>query len=244
MPNHVSSLLVALGVALCAACAAPTSKVDHVPRPALAQAPVPTAYPLSAQQKMQAMYHWDVLAEDVARRVQEFLDRRVVERQLPVYVAPSGVTPFAKSFHALLITRLVNKNITVSKSFENALVLSFDIEMVRHAERITRTGKGVYKALAPDVYVQRHDLTDPDPENFWAREAMLRAAEHNVDAGAYTYALPRVEVMITSTLLSGESFLMRDSSIYYINDADWWHYRPPHAAPQGSGLVNFQLVDR
>lgn len=244
MPNHVSSLLVMLGVALCTACVAPTSNVDYIPRPTLAQMPVPTAYPLNTQQKMQAMHHWNVLAEDVARRVQEVLERRVVERQFPVYVAPSGVTPFAKSFHALLITRLVDKNIAVSKSFENALILGFDIEMIRHADRITRTGKGIYKALAPDVYVQRHALTDPGPETAWAHEAMLQAAEHNVDAGVYTYALPRLEVMITSTLLSGESFLMRDSSIYYINDADWRHYRPPHAAPQGSGLVNFQLVDR
>lgn len=241
MAKTFSALLMTLTVALGAGCAVPDRHVEFVPRPTLAQAPVPTAYPLTTQQKMQAMHHWSVLAQDVAHRVAEVLERRVIERQFPVFVAPSGTTPFAKSFHALLLTRLVENNIRVANTFEDALVLSFDIDMVRHSERITRTGKGLYKALAPGVFVQRHALADP--EQAWDNETLLHGAEVNVDAGVYTYSLPRMEVMVTSTLLYGDSFLMRDSSIYYVNDADWWHYRQ-QVQTQAPGVVNFQLVDR
>ncbi|HDQ41698.1 MAG TPA: hypothetical protein ENN39_11820 [Desulfonatronum sp.] len=245
MIKTILALHLVLGLALCAGCSRPSPKVEYIPRPTLAQVPVPTAYPLATQQKMQAMGHWEVLAEDIARKVHEVLEKRVVERQFPVYVAPSGSTPFAKSFHTLLITRLVGKNIIVSNTFEDALILSFDLDMIRHADRITRTGRGLYKALAPDVYLylQPHGFIDLDAQSAWENELILQAAEMNVDAGVYTYFLPRVEVMITSTLLYGDTYLMRDSSIYYINDADWWQYRQ-YALPQAPGVVNYQLVDR
>lgn len=239
MFTRLPGLIVVLGMALCIGCTTP----HHVPPPTMAQVPVPTAYPLTTQQKMQAVHHWDVLAGDVADRIHAALDRRVVERQFPVYVAPSGATPFAKSFHALLITRLVEKNVAVSNTHEHALILSFDINVVRHSQRVARSCTGLYKALAPDVYVQRHTLGSLDPMVALGNEIMLQAAEHNVDAGMYTTCPPRVEALITTTLLSGDDFLMRDSSIYYINDADWWHYRQ-HATPRSPGVVNFQLVDR
>ena len=72
---------------------------------------------------------------------------------------------------------------------------------------------------------------------------MLHAAEVNVESGTYTHELPRMEVLITSSLVFEEHFLMRDSSIYYINDSEWWHYRQ-HALPSQPATVNYQLVDR
>lgn len=244
MPHVLSGLLMVLAIALLAGCAPVTPQTAHHSQlPMLAQVPVPTAYPLNTQQKMQAMYHWKVLAEDIACRVYEVLERKVVERQFPVYVAPSGTTPFAKSFHALLLTSLVEKNIAVSNSFDNALILSFAIDMVRHADRITKAEKGMYRALSPDILVRRDSLAMSSPQVLLDNQAMLQAAEVNVDAGIYTHLLPRVEVMITSTLLSGDAFLMRDSSIYYINNSDWWQYRQ-HVLPQAPGVVNYQLVDQ
>ncbi|SDB21135.1 hypothetical protein SAMN05660653_01012 [Desulfonatronum thiosulfatophilum] len=215
----------------------------HGTLPVLSQIPVPTAYPLRAQQKMQAMHHWEVLADDVAGRVHKSLERHVMERQFPIYVAPSGTTPFAKSFHSLLITRLVERNIAVTGSFSNAMILSFDLDMVRHGDRFVRTGSGLYKALAPDVFVQRASLLTPDGHGALINQALMRSAEADVDAGVYTSNLPRTEVMITSSLLFDDDFLMRDTSIYYINDSEWWHYKQ-HILPREPGVVTFHLVDR
>ncbi|WP_152555078.1 hypothetical protein [Desulfonatronum thiodismutans] len=225
-------------------CAKPQPvEMDYIPLPVLSQVPVPTAYPLKTQPKMQAVHHWEILAEDVAIRVHGALERRVLERQFPVHVAPSGTTPFAKSFHALLITKLVERNIAVSSGFTNAMVLSFDIETIRHGHRTLHTGPGVYKALAPGVFVQRSSLLTPDGHGALVNQTMLEAAEVNVESGAYTHDLPRMEILITSSLVFEEHFLMRDSSIYYINDSEWWHYKQ-HALPSQPATVNYQLVDR
>lgn len=239
----ISLLLLTMFALGCAQRVEQPVKVVYPPLPVLAQAPVPTAYPLTTQQKMQAVQHWDVLAEDVACKVHDILEHRILERQYAVYVAPSGTTPFAKSFHELLITRLVEKNIAVAASHDTGMVLSFDIEMIRHGNRLTRTSKGLYKALSPEVFV-RGDTTLPmDEQVEHANQAMLRTAEANVDAGVYTHSLPRVEVLITTTLMFEGSYVMRDSSVYYINDKQWWHYRQ-RVAPGESGVVNYQLVDR
>jgi hypothetical protein len=218
-------------------------KVVYPPLPVLAQVPVPTAYPLSTQQKMQAVHHWEVLAEDVACKVYEVLEHRMLERRFAIFVPSSGTTPFAKSFRELLITRLVEKNIAVASNHDSGMVLSFDIEMIRHGTRLTRTTKGLYKALSPEVFVRRDTTLPGDQQVEDANQAMLRTAEANVDAGVYTHALPRVEVMITTSLMFEGSYVMRDSSTYYINDKEWWHYRQS-VVPGEPRVVNYQLVDR
>lgn len=244
MSRTLSSFFTVFGLTLLLGCAPPPQvQVAYPPLPVLAQVPVPTAYPLNTQQKMQSIHHWEVLAEDVARKIAEVLDHRVVERQFPVHVAPSGATPFAKSFHSLLITKLVEKHVAVTSNIENAMTLDFDIDIVRHGHGLTRTAKGLYRALAPDVYVQREALVPADGQPGLVNEAMLRSSEVNVDAGVYTFEVPRSEILITSSLLYHDTFLMRDSSIYYINDASWWHYKQQvlHKDPN---IVNYQLVDR
>ncbi|WP_045222941.1 hypothetical protein [Desulfonatronum thioautotrophicum] len=247
---RTSSLGILLGIALLSSSlsssgCAPYHPAERMftPLPVLAQVPVPTAFPLNTQPKMQAVHHWEVLAEDVAHQIHDVLERRVLERQFPVHVAPSGTTPFAKSFHALLITKLVDRNIAVTRSISDVLVLSFDIEMVRHGQRFLRTGKGVYKALTPDVFVHRASLITPSGGGALINQAMLEAAEVNVESGIYTHALPRMEVLITTSLAFEERFLMRDSSIYYINDTEWWHYKQ-HTLPSQPGTVTIRLVDR
>lgn len=242
MSRYLTTLLAILSLAVIPCCA-PPQQVVYRPTPVLSQVPVPTAYPLNTQQKMQAIHHWEVLAEDIARKILTILDKRVIERQFPVYVSPSGTTPFAKSFHSLLITRLVENNISVSNSIANAMILDFDMEIVRHGERVARTAKGLYRALAPNVYVQRESLMPAEGQHAFVNESMLMAAEMNVDSGFYTFDVPRSEVLITSSLLYNDAYIMRDSSIYYINDAEWWHYtqRVFHKDPN---VVNYRLVDR
>ncbi len=244
MSKSLTAFFATFGLTLLLGCVPPPqAQMVYPPAPTLAQVPVPTAFALNTQQKMQAIHHWEVLAEDVAGKIADVLDRRVIERQFPVHVASSGATPFAKSFHALLITKLVGKNIAVTSSIENAMVLDFDIEMVRHGKRGTRTANGLYRALAPGVHVQKESLHLANDQTGLENEAMIRAAEVNVDAGYYTFEIPQSEVIITSSLVYNDTFLMRDSSMYYIDDTSWWHYKQRifHGDPH---IVNYQLVDR
>lgn len=209
-----------------------------------AQAPVPDAYPLTTQQKMQAMHHWSVLADDVADQIHTTLKGRLVAQNWPIYVAPSGTTPFERAFQSLLVTHLVQRNMIVSNHPSGSVVLSFDIEAVRHSQRIMHVRDRIYIRLAPDVYVYRTGFDDQDrPGRVWRNDAVHRTWDRYHETGWYTLELPSTEVMVTSTLMYGEEYVMRDAAIYYVNESDAWHYQHP-LAPEPPRSVIFQLTDR
>lgn len=235
---YVAALLI-----LIAGCAPPIGYNHAIVEPTASQVPVPVAYPLSTQQKMQAMHHWRVLAEDVACRISDYLELSVFERHYPIYVAPGGTTPFEKAFYDLLITKLVERGAFVSRHKSGAMVLSFDLHMVRHSKRTIITQRGVYSSLAPGMYVQRRTPDATTPEILRTAENHVSQSRINVDSGAYTHHLPNVEIMVTTSLTRNENYIMRDSSIYYINDSDWSHYRR-NVMYQDPSVVNYRLVDQ
>ena len=54
------------------------------------QIPVPTNYPYTEQQKMQAAHHWDVLAADV---VEQLKQSNKISQSMPLYVVPKFFSP-------------------------------------------------------------------------------------------------------------------------------------------------------
>ncbi len=220
----------------------PVNYQHRTSQPVASQVPVPAAYPLSTQHKMQAMHHWKVLAEDVAYRIDDYLERSVFEKHYPIYVAPGGTTPFEKAFYDLLITQLVENGLQVSRSRNEAMVLSFDLDMVRHSKRTVVTRRGVYKSLAPGMYVQRRAPEMTTYDSIRSDEVHVAQSRINVDSGIYTHHLPNVEIMVTTSLTRNENYVVRDSSIYYINDSDWKNYRQ-NVMYRDPSVVNYRLVD-
>lgn len=215
--------------------------------PVVSQVPVPTGYPLSTQPKMQALHHWDVLADDVAAEIQQVLRSLFPERPIVLFVAASGVTSFEKAFQELLVTRLVKTGFLVSRYPQDAMVLNVDIQLVTHAQgRILQVHNGLYKSLAPGFFVRRNTpLAGLQPINHHARlfsEMAVFSAEVNTEAGLYTLQLPRNEVLVTLSLAEGSIFIYRNSSAYYIDDDDWWHYRFGTRPQQAGGAV-YHLLD-
>ena len=195
-------------------------------KPVTSQVPVPNAFRLSTQQKMQAVHHWKVLANDVAGLIKNNIEDGYHDTRIPmsIYVAPSGITPFEKGFHDLLLTSLVEMGMDVSNQPKENLQLSFDIQVVTHRHKILRTGAGVYKSLAPGFFVRRGTpLYGPEKRTMEA-EMLVHSAELNAEAGEYTIELPKNEVMVTTSLMFRNRYMMRNSSIYYINDPEWSHY--------------------
>lgn len=219
-----------------------TSSGQNTPEPVASQVPVPAAYPLNTQPKMQAIHHWEVLAEDVVSRVSNFLEISVFETYYPIYVAPGGTTSFEKAFYDLLITKMVKKGIMVSKKSHEAMVLSFDLHIVRHSKRIITTQEGVYKSLAPGMYVKKQSPEKITPETINSDEIHVAGSRINVESGLYTRHLPNVEIIVTTSLTRNENYIVRDSSIYYINDADWNNYKQ-NVLYQDPSVVNYRLVD-
>jgi hypothetical protein len=173
---------------------------EKPPAPPRTPVPVPSAYPMSEQQKMQAVHHWRVLARNAADTINATMIKTFPEFQEPIYVAPAGITPFDKAFHDLLITSLVEKGVVVSHNYQNPLVLSFDTQIISH----------------------------------------IRASDANL---GFKNQLPDKEVMVTLSLMYKGSYMMRYSSIYYIDNPEWWHYTQK-AQVGNPGVAVYTLVDK
>jgi len=175
-----------------------------------AQVPKPMTYELSYQQKMQAAHHWDLLAQNVATRV---LAQQGSLGNVSVYVEPSpGV--FGGTFTKLLETELVRNGLTLSAMPTGAAVLSTNVDLIRHRakwpDRTNRPQPGVWTALATVVRV-----ADTITKN-----AIIPAGIAADLAHGSTTTLTEHEVVITTALEKDGQYLMRDSDIFYVNDAD------------------------
>lgn len=114
-----------------------------------AQIPPVSSYEYSTQHKMQAVHHWDVLAEEVvAKLVEKSLADRTID------VVRSNNTDFEIAFEDLLITRMVDAGIDVRQNTSHSLELRFDIQLVNHK------GRGV----APKTHVGNSNATYTNTE--------------------------------------------------------------------------------
>lgn len=248
MKNRLGTLLwiMVLGTGMLAGCANNWGQWQYPVKkdqPVASQVPVPTAYPISTQQKMQAMHHWSVLAEDVAGRISQAIDGNPMHDELRIYVVPAGTTPFEKAFRELLITQIVQRGIRVTDMASNQAHLNTDIQMVRHHQKSIYTEEGVYRALRPGLYVR--DMPPLVGKHTQAVKHHVRDSEIFVDAGVYTREYPRNELMITSSLTYNNDYLVRTSSIYYVDDPEWWQYMHKLSPKEPRmPVVNYKLIAR
>jgi hypothetical protein len=184
------------------------------------QIPVATNYPYSEQQKMQAPHHWDVLAAEV---VDQLNHCRKVSDGMPIYVVPKfnlsakedstfwtatkplaeadesdrlATIPFKRAYENYLITQLVNAGYNVVNDIQAAeLVMTFDIQLIKHNDRPVRSPTVVSKCgrilagAADGAYV-------------------------GIEASPY-------EVVITTSLKKGNTYIMSHTGTYYIDTPLW-----------------------
>jgi len=216
-----------------------------------ARIPEPIGYEYTTQPKMQAAYHWVVLASDVANRINNQLVLSDYPRT-PVYVRPTcgdedtpcssqETSTFAEAFRDLLITELVRFGVPVQKNpDEEAITVHYKVQLVRHNAKRLRTVKpGVMTAIATGIMVLRNA-----PHELGTIAAVGLLDFMNTSAAGSSSN----EVIITTSMIAKEKYLFRASDLYYINDADAGHYRDiaaseaaeiPLVGPKG---VNMQVT--
>lgn len=200
---------------------------------ACAQVPRPSTYPYSFQQKMQAAHHWQVLAEKVAECVDITLNgasaaslkgefpvstdmaRRCRDIQgafaasgMPIFVQTRN-SPFGQAFPNLLIAELENRGIDASsdeKHQNNLFSLTWDVQPVVHQEHRRRPLPSLAEAVVaipPSLFV-------------------------DVWSGMAGGPLPHTEMILTTWLTARyrdtRSRKRTQNYLYYINDADSYHY--------------------
>lgn len=193
-----------------------------------ARIPEPTGYQYTTQPKMQAAYHWIVLASDVANRINNQLVLSDYPRT-PVYVretcgsedvpcAANQSSTFTEAFRDLLITELVRFGVPVRQTpDEEALTVHYKVQLVYHHSSRVRTIKpGVMTAIATGVMVFRNL---PHELGTIAGVGLLDFFNATaVDSSKH-------EVIITTSIIAKQQYLFRASDVYYINDADSGQYR-------------------
>ncbi len=190
--------------------------------------PEPITYPYSQQQKMEASHHWQVLAEDLANRINNELiitdnaSKTVFVKETCGNEAtpcnPRETSSFNEAFRDLLITNLVGYGIPTKKQNDDeTLEVLYKVQIVRHAsERIRTFQPGLLTGLSAAIVVLRNV---PGELVTLAIGAATDVANANMTIdGQY-------EIIITTSMLAGGKYLFRASDIYYINDKDFWHYQ-------------------
>lgn len=190
--------------------------------------PQPVTYDYTEQQKMQAAHHWDVLANDVANQIRETIQRHKYTGT-PVFVRttcgtentpckPGETTQFNEGFRDLLITQLVNFCVlTNAEEDPNAIIVNYKVQVVYHRDnRYAARPPGILTALSTAVHVLRNA---PVTIQAIAGAAFLDASESATDDAEH------YEIIITTSMITGNKYLFRTSDIYYINDLDFWHYQ-------------------
>lgn len=190
--------------------------------------PEPIGYEHTTQAKMQAAYHWDVLASDVANRINNELIIHDYTLK-PVYVKttcgdedrpcePYETSTFNEAFRDLLITELVRFGVPVRQHYdEEAITVHYKVQLVYHSAARVRTMRpGLLTALTAGIMVLRNA-----PVEFLAIGAAGIVDYMNTTAVNSS----KHEVLITTSMVAKDRYLFRSSDIYYINDKDFHQYQ-------------------
>ncbi|PIE83243.1 MAG: hypothetical protein CSA09_02880 [Candidatus Contendobacter odensis] len=189
---------------------------------------------------MQAAGHWDVLAADVANRLQAALvgaGNQSKTRSLSLYVEqPRYNSEFGVAFHGLLMTHLMERGFRISENPGSGLPVVYQIQVVGHNDRgFIRPVPGLFTALSGSVAAV-HGVADAgNTASAWLLGAVLA----DVGTGFVTGGTPDHEIIITTSVMEGGHYVTRLRDIYYISDenVDQYIARVPSAAPPSTRMM-------
>lgn len=192
------------------------------------QAPLATSFEMTPQQTVQSVQHWDVLAEDVAEQIKLGLTaRNAMDRY--AYLERKDESPFSEGFQNMLTTKLFNKGVKViAVKDARALKVSYSAQVVYHKEPLKQPRSGKLALLTGAVMVVREAFEQP-----WSVAGriavvggVLAGADLLDDAlpGFWNPKGPNTEIILTTSVLDGNQYLMRKTDCYYVKFADSWHY--------------------
>lgn len=177
---------------------------------------------------MQASSHWEVLAADLANRINNELilsgnlDKAVFVKETcgddTNSCEPNETSSFNEAFRDLLITSLFGYGIpTKNRLDEEAIEVLYKVQIVRHnTDRVRSLQPGLLTALSTAVVVLRNAPAD----------LILLASGLAADvANTSLVTNGNYEIIITTSMIIHDQYLFRTSDIYYINEKDFYHYQ-------------------
>ncbi|NCC25672.1 MAG: hypothetical protein EOM25_10840 [Deltaproteobacteria bacterium] len=112
------------------------------------QVPHPVTYEYSEQQKMQAAYHWDLLAKDVAEDIHQAFMTKIGSVH-SIYLAQNTSTQFNKAFYELLSEALIDRGMTIKLRQDGSMHIEYNVQMLYHPERNNQMSHGWRQTSMP-----------------------------------------------------------------------------------------------
>lgn len=183
--------------------------------------PVPVAenFPMTTQKKVRAAQHWHIMADDIVSQTIHSLKENdyLNGRALYVQAEDGNHTPFDRAFRNFIVTDMVERGLPVSDKPDNAVTVLYETQIVKHNSDRPDYKPGLFTALTGGVMVARNVSN-------WSSGAQIAGALGTaaaVDVLAGKMASPtHNELIVTTSVVADNMFVMRKSDVYYVEDAD------------------------
>ena len=185
-------------------------------------------FPDASLRKAKSAEHWNVIAGDVASQTAGLRNRPELQGK-PLYVSPSGDnSDFSRGFQSMLISKLVNGGMNVATRPEGALQVTYEAQVVRHLAGQGDYQPGTVAALAGGILVAREIAIGNASSTAKAVgvTAVIAGADLLV-AHAKLHSATNTEVIITTSLIDNNKYLMRKTDVYYVEDAEGVMFEAP-----------------
>ena len=194
----------------------------------LAGMPSAEPFPDASLRKAKSAEHWNVIAGDVASQTAGLRNRPELQGK-PLYVSPSGDnSDFSRGFQSMLISKLVNGGMNVATRPEGALQVTYEAQVVRHLAGQGDYQPGTVAALAGGILVAREIAIGSASSTAKAVgvTAVIAGADLLV-AHAKLHSATNTAVIITTSLIDNNKYLMRKTDVYYVEDAEGVMFEAP-----------------
>ncbi|MBN8475459.1 hypothetical protein [Sulfuritalea sp.] len=194
----------------------------------LAGMPSAEPFPDATLRKAKSAEHWNIIAGDVAVQTTGLRSRPELQGKA-LYVSPSGDnSDFSRGFHSMLISKLVNGGLNVATRPEGAVQVTYEAQVVRHLAGQGDYQPGSVAALAGGIIVAREIAVGGASSTAKAvGVAALVAGADLLAANARLHSATNTEVIVTTSLVDNNRYLMRKTDVYYIEDAEGIMFEAP-----------------
>lgn len=185
-----------------------------------ATSPIPVAenLPLTVQPKVRSAGHWALMSKDIVAQTLQAVDK-AGGASMPLYVAlPQQASPFDVAFRDFLITELVRSGRTVQQTPGNAMEVSYQAQVVRHNSPRPHFIPGIYTMITAGLYAAYGLRLEHVDTKLAGGLALAGIADYA--ASTYTGGPTATELVLTTTISSGDRYVARKTDVYYVEEAD------------------------
>lgn len=227
LPSIALSLIAACLLSACVGRAVIYTDTPQIVAPNN-EVPVATNFQTSTQLKLQSGEHWNLIARDSAKAINESLQRSAIclpksTECRPVFVrTPEYLTEFSRAFYNQLKTALVDSGVAVArKNQPGALEMEIDIQPIKFTNnRPQYRYAGVATELGQGVWALR-DVADMNPSDSSLSPAL--PLPNSVSWFRSQFAsgqTPKTEIVVTLSLADARTYMARSTNVYYVADSD------------------------